>query len=497
MGSKRYREWAPSQSFLLPPSPLEWLPEGHLAYFVLEVVGELDLSSIEERIQGKDARGTRPYEPAMMVALLVYAYAVGVFSSRKIARATYEDVAFRVLAGGTHPHFTTINEFRKQHLEALRGLFLQVLKLCQAAGLVKLGHVALDGTKVQANASKHKAMSYERMLKSELQLVEEIKALLKRATDMDAGEDERFGKGQQEEDLPAELQRRESRLATIREAKARLEAEAAQARARALRQQAARAEERSKTSPDVTDRKRAATLATKRAAQARELAPDSDDDDLDPPATGNGLPKHQPNVTTDGKPHAKAQMNFTDADSRIMERGGVFLQGYNCQAAVDEGHQIIVAQAVSNLGSDNGNLLPMLEQVRGNCGRASSTTTADAGYWRPDISAECKRLGTDEYISTTRSKHGQHDARAHSEESVDGGDTPLQAMRAKLETERGRGIYARRKAVVEPVFGQIKEARGFRRFLLRGLDSVQGEWALVCTGHNLLKLWRSHVALPA
>ncbi len=359
---------------------MDWLPKGHLAYFILDVVGELDLSAIEARIHEKDARGTRPYSPEMMVALLLYGYCVGVFSSRKIERGTYEDVAFRVLAGGEHPHFTTINGFRKEHLGALRSLFLQVLKLCQAAGLVKLGHIALDGTKVQGNASKHKAMSYERMLKSELQLTEEIDALMRRSEEVDSAEDERFGKGQREEDVPAELHRREKRLKKIREAKARLEAEAAEARARALREQAARARERSETSDDATGRKRAATIAKKQAAQAKELAPDKDDDDLEPPKTGDGLPKHEPQAATDGKPRDKAQMNFTDPDSRIMESGGAFLQGYNGQIAVDEAQQIIVAQSVSNLSPDNGALIPLLEQVRANCGRLARATTADAGY---------------------------------------------------------------------------------------------------------------------
>ena len=490
---KQYKSWAPTQSFLLPPSPMDWLPKGHLAYFVLDVLGELDVSAIEARIHEKDARGTRPYSPEMMVALLLYGYCVGVFSSRKLERATYEDVAFRVLAGGEHPHFTTINGFRKEHLGALRSLFLQVLKLCQAAGLVKLGHVALDGTKIQGNASKHKAMSYERMLKSELQLTEEIDALMRRAEEVDSDEDDRFGKGQREEDLPAELHRREKRLEKIREAKARLEAEAAEARARALREQAARARERSETSDDATDRKRAATIAKKKAAQAKELAPDKDDDDLDPPKTGDGLPKHEPQAGTDGKPRDKAQMNFTDPDSRIMESGGAFLQGYNCQAAVDEGHQIIVAQAVSNLSPDNGALIPLLEQARANCGRSARATTADAGYWRPDAEAACKRLGTDIYLSTHRRKHGDNDDAPVSDDPVDA----RQKMRAKLASDEGRAIYARRKATVEPVFGQIKEPRGFRRFLLRGMEKVQAEWALVCTGHNLLKLWRHAMVQPA
>lgn len=489
---KQYKLWAPTQSYLLPPSPMDWLPQGHLAYFILDVVGELDLRVIETRIHAKDARGTRPYAPEMMVALLLYGYCVGVFSSRKLERATYEDVAFRVLAGGEHPHFTTINGFRKEHLDVLRSLFLQVLKLCQTAGLVKFGHVALDGTKVQANASKHKAMSYERMLKTELELTREIEALLDRAEAVDASEDGRFGKGHQDEDLPDELRRRKDRLKTIREAKARLETEAAEARARALREQSARARERSETSEDATSRKRNATIAKNKAVQAKDLAPDRDDDDLDPPKTSDGLPMHEPRVTKEGKPRAKAQMNFTDPDSRIMESGGAFLQGYNCQAAVDEGHQIIVAQAVSNLSPDNGALIPLLEQTRSNCGRSARTTTADAGYWQPGAPAECERLKTDVYISTRRRKHNANSEPPPPNDSADA----RQRMRAKLATDEGRAIYARRKAVVEPVFGQIKEVRGFRRFLLRGIEQVQAEWALMCAGHNLLKLWR-HATIQA
>lgn len=476
---------------MLPPSPMDWLPEGHLAYFILDVVGELDLRVIHARLEEKDARGTRPFAPEMMVALLLYGCCVGVFSSRKLERATYEDVAFRVLAGGEQPHFTTINGFRKQHLDVLRGLFLQVLQLCQSAGLVKLGHVALDGTKVQANASKHKAMSYERMLKTELQLTEEIAALLERAAEVDASEDARFGEGQRDEDLPKELRRRETRLATIREAKARLEAEAAEARARKLREQAAAARECAESATDAEARQRAANRSAKRREQARELAPNADEEDFAPPETSDGLPMHEPKATTEGKPHAKAQMNFTDADSRIMESGGAFVQGYNCQAAVDEGHQIIVGQAVSNLSPDNGAFVPVLEQVVQNCGGAATVTTADAGYWRQDAESAGARLGTEAYLSTRRRKHGSDDE----DEPPEGPSTAAAAarakMHAKLSTAEGRRVYARRKATVEPVFGQIKEARRFRRFLLPGMENVQAEWALVCAGHNLLKLWRS------
>jgi len=491
---KQYRSWNPNQPFLLPPSPLDWLPEGHLAHLILEVVHELDLSEIEEDIQKKDTRGNRPYDPSMMVALLLYGCCVGVFSSRKLERATYEDVAFRVLAGGHHPEFSRIARFRKRNLAAIRGFFVQVLKLCQKAGLVKLGHVALDGTKVQGNASKHKAMSYERMVQKELELGEQVDALLNRAAETDEEEDARFGVGCQEEDLPSELRRRQSRLAKIREAKAALEAEAAQARARELREQAARASERAQTHNDPVERKRASTVAKNRSAKARELDPGHDDDDTTPPMTGDGLPKHEPNTKTDGTPDGKAQMNFTDPDSRIMESGGSFSQGYNCQAAVDEEYQIIVAEAVSNKSPDNENLAPMAAQVKHNCGKMPNKLTADAGYWSPEGVASCEEMGTDIYVSTSRRKHGERNAPPGNEPLPDGA-SPWEQMREKLRTKEGHATYARRKAVVEPVFGQIKEARGFRRFLLRGLEAVAGEWALVCTGHNLLKLYRFQLAV--
>lgn len=465
---------------------MEWLPEGHLAFFILDVVEELDLDDFKARIREKDARGNRPYEPKMMVALLLYGYCTGVFSSRKLESATWNDVAFRVLAGGHQPHFTTINSFRKEYRKELRSLFLQVLKLCQSAGLVKLGHVALDGTKMKANASKRKAMSYQRMLKSELELNKEIDDLLKKADKLDSKEDKRFGKGQKDEDLPTELQHREKRRDTIRKAKERLEKEASLARARELREQAARKQEKAEASLNESQSKRSKAAAQKALKQAKELDPDAKDDDFTPPKTGSGLPLHEPKSTSAGQPDAKAQMNFTDPDSRIMPGDGGFIQGYNCQAAVDEEHQIIVAQALSNHCSDRAALTPLLEQIHRNCTDMPSKVTADAGYWRPDAESRAKQLGADVYISTARRETSENQAQTSSE--------ALQKMRAKLSSKKGRALYARRKAVVEPVFGQIKEARGFRRFLLRGLDKVESEWALVCTGHNLLKLWRAHLA---
>ena len=371
---KSYRPWSPTQSFLLPPSPLEWLPEGHLAYFVLEVAQALDLAAIEDAIQEKDGRGERPYPPPMMVALLVYGYCVGVFSSRRLARATFEDVAFRVIAGGEHPHFTTMNQFRLEHREALSKLFVQVLRLCRKAGLVKLGHVAFDGSKVAANASKHKAMSYKRMQEDERRLTAEVEALLAKADETDTREDGQYGVGKAPEDLPEELRRRESRLSRIREAKAALEKEAADARAEELREQArVQREKAGDESVNATERKCAATRADKAEEKARELTGKDPDDD----APGGGgaagdLPHHRVPAEVDGTPKPTAQRNFTDPDSRIMVKGGEFLQGYNAQAAVDAESQIIVAAAVTNQPPDQEHLAPMLAQVVANCGQRAS-----------------------------------------------------------------------------------------------------------------------------
>lgn len=490
MSKKSYRPWSPGQSFLLPPSPRDWLPEGHLVYFLLDVLAELDLSAIESKIQAKDPRGTRPYSPEMMVGLLIYGYCVGLRSSRKIERATYEDVAFRVMAGGQHPDHSRISEFRKQHLKAFKGLFLQVLQLCQKAGLVKLGQVAIDGTKVQGNASKHKAMSYARMPERETSLQAEIDALLEQAEQADTQEDALYGVGQKPEDLPKELRRRQDRLQRLRAAKAALEAEAKQSRAAALREQATRARQKAETTEDATESQRHRTRAKNLDRKARDL----DDEPEDAPAADT-LPKHRVRSRVDGSPHDKAQRNFTDPESRIMERGGTFLQGYNCQAAVDEAAQVIVAADVTNQCPDNGNLVPMLEQVRANCGQPAGIATADSGYWSREAPAACLQLGTEAYIATERRQHWDRD------ETVTQGpaetDDPREAMRWKLRTAEGRTIYARRKSLVEPVFGQIKEARGVRRMLLRGLEAVQAEWQLICLTHNLLKIFRSQASATA
>ena len=471
---------------------MEWLPEGHLAYFILDVVGQLDLSAIESKIQMKDPRGTRPYSPSMMVALLIYGYCIGLRSSRKIERATYEDVAFRVLAGGHQPDHTRISEFRRVHLEAFKGLFKQVLQLCQKAGLVKLGRVAIDGTKVQANASKHKAMSYGRMQELEERLQQEINELLEQAEQVDAEEDARFGPGQREEDLPQELQRRQTRLERLRQAKAELEAEARQSRAATLRDQARRARDTAQRTDDERIRKGSLTRAQRLVEEAKQLD-GSDDDDALPPGE---LPGHRVRTRPDGTPHPKAQRNFTDPDSRLMESGGTFLQAYNCQAAVDSSGQIVLAEDLTNQCPDNGNLEPMLQQVEANCGAAPEKATADTGYWRPDVAETCSEVGTDVFVATERRRHWDRDDTVTEGEPPEG-VTALEAMRWKLRTEEGRQVYAERKTIVEPVFGQIKEVRGFRRFLLRGLEKARAEWSLQCLTHNLLKLFRSPAAVAA
>jgi transposase len=484
MPAKQYRTWSPAQSFLLPPSPLEWLPSGHLAYMVLDVVNELDLRAIENAIEEKDARGTRPYAPRMMTALLLYAYCAGTYSSRKIARGTYEDVALRVLAGGEHPHFTTVNEFRLEHRKALAGLFQQVLSMCRRAGLVSLGHVSIDGSKVQANASKHKAMSYKRMNDDETRLQREVETLLAQADAIDRKEDVQYGVGVDPQDLPQELQRREDRLARIREAKAALEKEAAQTRATALEKQAAVHRERAATDPDPTVRKCAEALAAKRTEQAKELR----DDDEDPPtaASNEGLPLHRVPTTPSGAPKDKAQRNFTDPDSRIMQRNGAFMQAFNCQIAVEHSNQIIVAEAVSNQAPDAEYLAPVLARTIDAVG-APVVVSADAGYYSDANVAMCRAAGVEPFLAVGRSAHQHRENETPSKTGI--GSETRAAMRESLLGERGRDLYKRRKAIVEPPFAHIKSVRGFTRFSLRGLSKVASEWSIVCLCHNLLKLF--------
>jgi transposase len=449
------------QSLLLPPSLHDWLPEKHLARFVGEVVQNLNLSAFYRSYNEKDGRGQAAYHPVMMVRLLLYGYCVGVFSSRLMERRTYEDVAFRYLSADEHPDHSTISEFRQRHLSALAELFQQALQLCQKAGLVKLGHVAIDGTKIQANASKHKAMSYGRMGEAEQKLQAEVEQLLKRAGEADAAEDAQFGVGQAGDELPAELRRRESRLQKIAEAKAALEAEAKQ---------------------KAAERKAAAEakIAGRREQEAR---------------TGKKPGGRDPQVPDPEQavPENTAQRNFTDPESRIMPDGahkGSFVQAYNTQAAVDGAAQIIVAVEVTQDTNDKQQLAPMLAQVEQNVGSKPQAASADTGYWSEEQVNDPRVKGIELYVATGRQKHAE-DSRAPSESMPEVATSLQDQMKQKLKSEMGRAVYRMRKAIVEPVFGQIKEWRGFRRFSVRGLSKVRAEWKLVCLTHNLRKLFQS------
>ena len=453
---KPFKPYTPEQLLLLPPALQDWLPEGHLALFLSDVVEALDLSPIFAAYATGDGRGQPPYHPALVVKLLVYAYCTGNPSSRQIEKATYEEIPYRVLAANQHPDHDTLAAFRQQHLAALAGLFGQVLQLCQRAGLVTLGHVALDGTKVLANASKHKAMSYGRMGEAERKLEQEIAALLAEAQRVDAAEDAQYGPGRRGDELPAELARRTSRLAKIRAAKAELEAEA-----------------------------RAAATEAAVAAQAKCAARERQ-------AAETGRKPKGPAPTgpdpTQATPTPKAQRNFTDPESRIMKDGATksFVQAYNAQAAVDGTAQVIVAAAVTQAANDKQQLVPMLTQTGVNCDQLPAAASADSGYCSEAAVTDAARAGIDLYVAVARQKHGETPAPPRPDDG-----TSIGAMRANLQTAAGHALYALRKAIVEPVFGQIKDARGFRRFSFRGLGKVHAEWLLICLTHNLLKLFRA------
>lgn len=483
---KSYRPYAPNQPYLLPPSPSEWLPEGHLAYFILDLLEDIDLRDIERVLQAKDHRGERPFSPRMMTALWLYGYAVGVVSSRKLEKATYEDVAFRVLAAGENPHFTSLSEFRATHRQALANLFHQILRECMSAGLVKLGHVAIDGTKMKANASKHKAMSYERMEKEDVRLTTEIEGFLDQAAATDAEEDRLYGVGQQQHDLPAELRRREDRRAKIRAVREALKQETAKRRAAELQHMAD--ELRAKAEDPTTPPAQQAGFTTA-AARHDQQAAELDDDDPPPPSADGDLPRNSPPAKPDGTPQPKAQRNFTDPESRIMIRDGGFLQAYNAQIAVDEGAQIIVAAALSNQAPDAEYFEPLLRRVVDNCDAVPTCVTADSGYFSADNVAVADAMGTEPFIAV-----GGHRRDGTPEDGLarpDHQTAPRREMRALLATTRGRAAYARRKATVEPVFGQIRACRGFRQLSFRGLLKNRCEWLLICATHNLLKLWRA------
>lgn len=517
---------------LLPTDVRRWLPDDHLAWFVLDLVERLDISRIEQRVHDKDPRGTRPYDPRMMTALLIYAYAVGVFSSRRIERGTYEDVAMRVLTGDQHPDHDTIATFRRENVAEFRDLFVQALRLAAQMGLVTFGVLALDGVKVLANASKHHAMSYDRMKKDVERLRKEIEQLLVQAERADTDEQARFGDGSVA-DIPAEIARRQDRKARIEQAMAALEAEAREARLAELREQAARHEENAADSElDATARKRAATLAQQRQEAVAKLsgAQDTADDDDDSDDPSADMPTHQVPHNVDGTPTDGAQRNFTDPDSRIMVRDGDHIvAAYNAQALVDNAHQIVVAAEVGNQPPDSQYLPPLLDRADANLAAAGVTRphatplAADAGYFSEANVTASEQRGYEPYIPPDRTRRARpqilvgpsrtattntaptasatgppdpHTA-PHPATGPPARPTLKDTMRAKLKTVEGARIYGLRKTTPEPVFGQILSVRGFRRFMLRGIEQVRGEWLLVTMTHNVLKLWRSGEALPA
>lgn len=461
---KRFRMFDPHQVYLMPPSLDEWLPEEHLARFVADLVDEvLDLGPILASYTEK--RGFPPYDPRLMVRLLIYGYTTGVRSSRAVERKCVDDVAFRYLAAGQGPDYRSISRFRARHLEALAGVFTQSLHLAQRLGMVKMGRVALDGTKLEANASKHKAMSYARLIDKEQQVEAEIAqleadaaALLADAAAVDAAEDEKFGAGGKGTDLPDELDRREKRLAKLQAARAQIEAEAAErARRHAQDKEKRRQDRRGEDDPDAVE------AAGRDAVDA-------------------------------ARPKGKAQANFTDPQSRIMKNGdGAFIQAYNAQAVVDGAHQIITAADVTTNPSDALNYTTMLDQSAANTGTHTRQALVDAGYCSEvNLQAAADRksdYGTDTFMATGRLAHDEQVSPAP-RGRIPNDATLRERMARKLRTKPGRAAYAQRKAIVEPVFGQIMTCQNGRELLLRGEHGARGEWRLLTACHNLRKIFQ-------
>jgi len=429
--AKTFRRYEPDQIYLFPPSPRDWLPDDHLIFFLSDLVDALDLSAISATYT--EEKGYPPYHPLLMTKIFLYGYARGIYSSRKLARACQEDVAFRVLCAGNQPDFRTISDFRKRHLKALADLFLQVLRLCQRSGMVKLGHVAIDGTKVKANASKHKAMSYARMQEEEKRLKKDIAKLMRESEITDRSEDRCYGADKRGDELPDELAHRGSRLRKIQEAKAALEVE------------------------------------------ARMAAAEAGADEIE---------------VEEAEPAPKAQRNFTDPESRIMlSSDKAFVQAYNAQAAVDHGSQVIVAANVVQASNDKGQLVPMVEQVCENLEETPLIFSADAGYWTEADLETMEHYEIEAIVAPSKIRHREWREQELTTEPPPEGLTRKERMRHLLKTARGRAEYEKRMSTAEPVFGQMKHARGFRQFLLRGHEKVSSEWMLVCTSHNLLKLF--------
>jgi transposase len=449
---KTFRAYDMNQLLLLPPNMREWLRDDHLALYVSDIVEQLDLSAILNAYE--EGRGRPPYHPQLMVKLLIYGYCVGKLSSRKLEQATYDDVPFRVLCANQQPDHASIAEFRKRHLQELGQLFVQVLQLCERAGLVKLGHVAIDGTKIKANASKYQSMTYAGLSEAEHQLAAEVTRLLAEAERVDQAEDELYGPDKRGDELPEELRDRESRLRRIRELKAELEREA---RAAAEQQAAA-------VDQENEERLRKAKESGKKVKVrlAREVDPEQ------------------------AKPAAKARRNFTDPESRMMKdhASNTFVQGYNAQLGVDATAQIIVAATVVQAGNDQKQLVPVLQAIAQNMGRLPKRASADAGYFSSAAVTAESVAPVDIYVPpNTREPKYQAWLSKHA--------TVPQRMWHKLQSKAGAAIYNQRKVIVEPVFAYLKHVRGFRQFLLRGLEQVQAEWLLICLTHNVLKLFRA------
>lgn len=449
--SKTFRRYDMNQQLLLPPDLRQWLPADHLALYLSDVVESLNLTEILNVYEEGDRRGRPPYHPVLMVKLLIYGYCTGRMSSRKLEQATHDDVAFRVLACNQQPDHDSIAAFRKRHLAALAKLFVQILELCQRAGLVQLGHVAIDGTKIKANASKWRTLSYAGMNDAEEKLAAEVERLLAEAQRIDDEEDALYGKGKRGNELPEELRERESRLARIRELKADMEREARQA-----------AEKKAA----ANERKQAEAEKQGKKFTARKV--------IDP---------------RQAVPAPKSKRNFTDPDSRIMKdhASKTFQQAYNIQIGVDAQAQVIVAAKVVQAGVDQEQLVPVLCEVEKNLGRMPAQASADAGYYsKAALTHEAVR-GVDLHVPPNQRKPLQ----GAGQTTLAPDATLPERMWHKLASQAGREVFSRRKVIVEPVFAQIKHVRGFRQFLLRGLGQVEAEWLLVCMTHNLLKLFRA------
>jgi len=441
--SKDFRPWKIDEAQLLPANVQDYVPKDHLGRFILALVREeLDLSAIAGSY--RSGLGQPPFDPRLMTALLLHGYASGIYSSRRIAKSAVERADFMMIVAGDPPDFRTISEFRRRHLKALAALFVQVLQLAEKAGLVRLGHVALDGTKIKANASKHKAMSYAHMKKREAELAAEVDRWLEAAEAADVEEDRLYGHKRGDE-MPDWVADKQKRLEKIRQAKAELEAEA---------KAAAEAEMQRREQAEVQRK------AEGRKKSGRTPAP----------------PKQEP----DGK----TQRNFTDPESRILKTRDGYIQGYNAQAAVDAKAQIIVAHDLTQSMSDHNQLVPLMDGIKDNLACQPKEASADAGYLSEANLAALAERKISAYVAAGRAKHPGEVKRR-----ITG---PLtKAMRDKLKRAGWRSRYRLRKQVVEPVFGQIKQARGFRQFLLRGFEKVRAEWALICTAHNLTKMARA------